>query len=33
MFSILRRTPPHVLAFGLYMLLIAFAILAFLNPM
>ncbi len=33
MTSLIRRIPPHVLVFGLYVVLVAFALLAFLNPM
>ena len=33
MSSLLRRTPPQALVFGLFALLVAFAMLAFRNPM
>lgn len=33
MISFLRRTPPNALVFGIYALLIVFAVLAFMNPM
>lgn len=32
MISFLRRTPPNALVLGIYALLIAFAVLAFMNP-
>jgi hypothetical protein len=33
MMSFIRRTPPNALVIGLYTLLVAFAVLAFRNPM
>lgn len=33
MTSLIRRIPPHTLAFGLIALLVAFALIAFNNPM
>ena len=32
MFSFIRRTPPHMLVVGLYMLLIAFAMVVIAHP-
>ena len=32
MISFFRRTPPNALVIGIYTLLIAFAVLAFMNP-
>ena len=32
MFSFLRRTPPNAFVIGIYALLIAFAVVAFMNP-
>jgi len=31
--SLLQRIPPHALVIGLYAILIAFAVVAFRNPM
>lgn len=33
MTSFLRRTPPSAIVFGLFAVLVAFAIIAFKNPM